>query len=330
MLPNIDDSPSKDLLLAHGLADRALPEEELYDLVFDPNEAANIVAEQPEVAAELRARLERWMEETDDPLLHGPVEPAARLGAQPPGAALAVRPDDDRPMTARAVVIQTQEDAPPGLLASWAERRDIALDVVRVDREERLPDPHEPGVRGRARLGRERRRRRAGVGRAHDRVAARGRRRRAPRARHLLRRAGAGRRARRLRAPQRRSPRSAGSRSSPTTPSTFPSGPWLAWHEDGFTLPPLAYELARNAFGVAGLLPLPPPRGAVPPRGHAARSSTPGRSTTTATSTRAGITRRAARRRPPRATRERAARAAATLFDGFAARAGLVAVASRV
>ena len=29
-----------------------------------------------------------------------------------------------------------------------------------------------------------------------------------------------------------------------------PSGPWLAWHEDGFTLPPLAYELARNAFGV--------------------------------------------------------------------------------
>src|SRR5215217_5362971 len=28
-----------------------------------------------------------------------------------------------------------------------------------------------------------------------------------------------------------------------------PAGPWLAWHEDGFTLPPLAYELAANAFG---------------------------------------------------------------------------------
>jgi arylsulfatase A-like enzyme len=76
VLPNIDDSPSKDLLLEHGLAERALPEEELYDLVFDPNEAANIVASQPAIAAELRERLTRWMEETDDPLLHGPVEPA--------------------------------------------------------------------------------------------------------------------------------------------------------------------------------------------------------------------------------------------------------------
>ena len=30
----------------------------------------------------------------------------------------------------------------------------------------------------------------------------------------------------------------------------LPAGPWMAWHEDGFTLPPLAYELASNAFGV--------------------------------------------------------------------------------
>ena len=30
----------------------------------------------------------------------------------------------------------------------------------------------------------------------------------------------------------------------------IPAGPWLAWHEDGFTLPPLAYELASNPFGV--------------------------------------------------------------------------------
>ncbi len=81
VLANIDDSPSKDLLLAHGLADRVQPQEELFDLVFDPNEAANLVADpkHADVLAELRARLERWMEETDDPLLRGPVEP-------PPGA----------------------------------------------------------------------------------------------------------------------------------------------------------------------------------------------------------------------------------------------------
>ena len=76
VLANIDDSPSKDLLLDHGFAEASAAGGGLYDLVFDPNEAANIVASQPQVAAELRQRLTRWMEETDDPLLHGPVEPA--------------------------------------------------------------------------------------------------------------------------------------------------------------------------------------------------------------------------------------------------------------
>jgi N-sulfoglucosamine sulfohydrolase len=75
VLANIDDSPSKDYLLAHGLAGRTLPEEELYDLVFDPNEAANLAAERPGVTAELRARLERWMQETGDPLIEGPIAP---------------------------------------------------------------------------------------------------------------------------------------------------------------------------------------------------------------------------------------------------------------
>src|SRR6185436_8657349 len=42
VLANIDDSPSKTLLLQHGLADRDLAEEELYDLVFDPMEADNL------------------------------------------------------------------------------------------------------------------------------------------------------------------------------------------------------------------------------------------------------------------------------------------------
>jgi arylsulfatase A-like enzyme len=76
VLANIDDSPSKDHLLAHGLAERDAPAEALYDLVFDPNEANNIVEDQPEVAAELRARLDAWMEETGDPLRAGPIAPA--------------------------------------------------------------------------------------------------------------------------------------------------------------------------------------------------------------------------------------------------------------
>jgi N-sulfoglucosamine sulfohydrolase len=77
VLPNIDDSPSKDYLLARGLADRVLAPEELFDLVFDPNEANNLVDDPAHagVLAELRGRLLDWMQNTDDPLLHGPVEP---------------------------------------------------------------------------------------------------------------------------------------------------------------------------------------------------------------------------------------------------------------
>lgn len=82
VLPNTDDSPSKDLLLRHGWAERAIPAEQLYDLVFDPNEAANL-AQDPSCGPaleEMRGRLERWMHDTDDPLLHG--EPEAPEGVE--------------------------------------------------------------------------------------------------------------------------------------------------------------------------------------------------------------------------------------------------------
>jgi arylsulfatase A-like enzyme len=74
-LPNVDDSPSKDVWLAHGWRDRPVVREQLYDLIFDPNEAGNRAGDPTlaEVLEEMRARLEAWMRATDDPLLRGPV-----------------------------------------------------------------------------------------------------------------------------------------------------------------------------------------------------------------------------------------------------------------
>ncbi len=79
VLPNIDDSPSKDFLLRAGLAERPRPREELYDLTFDPNEAHNLAADplHREVHEDLAGRLDAWMRATDDPLLHGDVLPPA-------------------------------------------------------------------------------------------------------------------------------------------------------------------------------------------------------------------------------------------------------------
>lgn len=83
VLPNIDDGPSKDLLIAHGLADRPVAREALHDLIFDPAEAHNLAADPQyaDVVAGLRAQLEAWMRDTADPLVDGPIPP-------PPGAVL--------------------------------------------------------------------------------------------------------------------------------------------------------------------------------------------------------------------------------------------------
>lgn len=81
VLPNVDDSLSKDVWLDHGWRDRYMPSEELYDLLFDPGEINNL-AGRPEADAhldEMRTRLARWMTETDDPILQGPI-------VAPPGA----------------------------------------------------------------------------------------------------------------------------------------------------------------------------------------------------------------------------------------------------
>lgn len=75
VLPNCDDGESKSLWLQNGWAKRPVPEESLFDLVFDPHETNNLVndpAHRP-IVQELQSRLERWMRETNDPLLAGQV-----------------------------------------------------------------------------------------------------------------------------------------------------------------------------------------------------------------------------------------------------------------
>ena len=79
ILPNCDESEAKDVWLAHGWRDRPVEGEQLYDVVFDPNESRNLAGDSrfERTLVKMRTRLQRWMEDTDDPLLTGPV-PAPR------------------------------------------------------------------------------------------------------------------------------------------------------------------------------------------------------------------------------------------------------------
>lgn len=73
--PNVDDSPSKTLWHDHGWGERPIDSELLYDLMFDPHEAHNLVddAHYADTLTDMRARLWCWMTETHDPLLAGVV-----------------------------------------------------------------------------------------------------------------------------------------------------------------------------------------------------------------------------------------------------------------
>ena len=99
-------------------------------------------------------------------------------------------------------------------------------------------------------------------------------------------------------------------------------GPWLTWHEDGIELPPLAYELARNRFGVQAYChcrhlavqfhpEVTPEIVADWVRGDAPSELD-----------------REALLRETAGNAQAAAAAATRLFDGFVARAGLAALAS--
>ncbi len=73
VLPNCDDGPSKQYWLDNGWKDMILPDEELYDLVFDPNERNNLVGDpiKQEVLNKMRTNLDQMMKKTDDPLING-------------------------------------------------------------------------------------------------------------------------------------------------------------------------------------------------------------------------------------------------------------------
>jgi len=225
------------------------------------------------------------------------------------------------------IVLQTQADAPAGLLGEWARTRDIRLSVVRADAHDAYPDPRDPDFVVALGSGASA----AGGGpawveeeiewlRAADAVAL-------PilgicfGAQALALALGGCVR-------QLAEPELGWITVDTVDTDRVPSGPWLAWHEDHFTLPPLAYELAGNAFGVQAfchcrhlavqfhpeVTPAIVRDWMVDDHGDLERAGT------TLEALDAGTRRHAAA----------AARAADRLFDGFAARAGLVAVASRV
>lgn len=85
VLPNCDDGPSKTLWLDHGWRAQQLDQEALYDLVFDPAESRNVLAQHRKEADHWRGLLEQWMHDTNDPLLKGDVPPPPGSRVNNPG-----------------------------------------------------------------------------------------------------------------------------------------------------------------------------------------------------------------------------------------------------
>lgn len=69
---NIDDGATKSFLVEHGLLDQKREREFLFDLYLDPVERVNRIADPAyaQVRQDLEQRLDVWMTETDDPLVH--------------------------------------------------------------------------------------------------------------------------------------------------------------------------------------------------------------------------------------------------------------------
>ncbi|MBI5281543.1 MAG: sulfatase [Candidatus Solibacter usitatus] len=86
-LPNCDDGLSKSHWLDQGWRTQAVPREQLYDLVFDPNETHNLAGDPGQAAAlgQMRGCLDAWMRSTSDPLLQGSVPAPAGARVNDPG-----------------------------------------------------------------------------------------------------------------------------------------------------------------------------------------------------------------------------------------------------
>ncbi len=71
----VDFGPPHDFLEQFGYLDMPFPDEALFDLIFDPNEANNLVGDEAyaDVLQDMRARLRNWQESTDDPLIDGEI-----------------------------------------------------------------------------------------------------------------------------------------------------------------------------------------------------------------------------------------------------------------
>ena len=83
VLPNLDPVPTKQVMLDHGWADEPIYPEALYDTVLDPHERVNLLDQNgkpgrdvhAEPLAKLRQRLDDWLDETEDPIRAGFIEP---------------------------------------------------------------------------------------------------------------------------------------------------------------------------------------------------------------------------------------------------------------
>lgn len=74
-LANIDLTRTKELLVRKSWPGLSHPGEELFDLAADPMEKRNLAndPDQADVLGDMRSRMDRWMQNTRDPLLDGPV-----------------------------------------------------------------------------------------------------------------------------------------------------------------------------------------------------------------------------------------------------------------